>query len=522
MGRTITAIPATINYFTDAPINSVTKRRVAGYARVSTDDSEQLISYENQVKYYTNYIQTRPDWEFAGLYTDEGITGTNTKQRQGFNRMIEDALNGKIDLIVTKSVSRFARNTVDSLTMIRKLKENGVEVFFEKENIWTMDSKGELLLTIMSSLAQEESRSISENVKWGMRKNFADGKVSVAYKTFLGYEKGPNGKMVVNEEQAKVVRLIYQMFINGATYAGIASELESQGIKTAGGRTRWHASTIRSILRNEKYKGDSLLQKRFTVDFLSKKQKKNEGELPQYYVAGDHEAIISPATFDLVQKEISRRRHNGNQYFGDSIFSAKIKCGECGSWYGPKTWHSTKPNRKRVLMCNGRTMHKVKCHTPAISPELVKELFINSVNKLLLNKEGTIHEINDIIQNNCNTAELLEKQAKYEAKLQQFVEKSEKIVELNSQAVLEQEKYRKAYEKLTKQYATAKKQYDKLDKAIFEKDVRRERLTFLKEKLNGLEIQTEFNERLWRDLIDYLTVYSKKNIVVRFIGGIEV
>ncbi len=189
----VTVLPATRNRFTTAPIASVQKRRVAAYARVSTDSDEQLTSYEAQVDYYTHYIKERPDWTFAGMYADEGISGTNTKRREGFNQMITDALAGKIDLIVTKSVSRFARNTVDSLTTVRRLKEKGVEVYFQKENIYTLDSKGELLITIMSSLAQEESRSISENVTWGQRKRFADGKVSMPYKNFLGYRKGGNG-----------------------------------------------------------------------------------------------------------------------------------------------------------------------------------------------------------------------------------------------------------------------------------------------------------------------------------------
>ena len=213
----VTVLPATRNRFTTAPIASVQKRRVAAYARVSTDSDEQLTSYEAQVDYYTHYIKERPDWSFAGMYADEGISGTNTRRRDGFNQMITDALAGKIDLIVTKSVSRFARNTVDSLTTVRKLKEKGVEVYFQKENIYTLDSKGELLITIMSSLAQEESRSISENVTWGCRKRFADGKVSMPYKNFLGYRKGENGEPEIVPEEAEVVRRIYRLFLEGQT-----------------------------------------------------------------------------------------------------------------------------------------------------------------------------------------------------------------------------------------------------------------------------------------------------------------
>ena len=211
MARAITVIPATKNIITSIANTSVKKRRVAAYARVSTDNDEQFTSYEAQIDYYTKYIQKREDWEFVCVYTDEGISGTNTKNRKGFNDMVQDALDGKIDLIITKSVSRFARNTVDSLVTVRKLKESGVEVFFEKENIYTFDSKGELLITIMSSLAQEESRSISENVTWGQRKRFADGKVTMPFKHFLGYDRGPDGHPVINEEEAKVVRQIYRL-----------------------------------------------------------------------------------------------------------------------------------------------------------------------------------------------------------------------------------------------------------------------------------------------------------------------
>ena len=213
--KNVTVIPATISQRTRKSTQAQTRRKVAGYARVSTDSEEQVTSYEAQVDYYTQYIKANPEWEFVKVYTDEGISGTNTKKREGFNQMVEDALAGRIDLIITKSVSRFARNTVDSLTTIRKLKASGTEVFFEKENIWTFDSKGELLLTIMSSLAQEESRSISERITWGKRKQFADGKVSLPYKQFLGYRKGANGLPEIVPEEAQIVRLIYRLFMEG-------------------------------------------------------------------------------------------------------------------------------------------------------------------------------------------------------------------------------------------------------------------------------------------------------------------
>lgn len=252
MAKNVITIPATISKFTASPLGSRAKRKVAAYARVSTDRDEQLTSYEAQVDYYTNYIKGREDWEFVSVYADEGITGCNTTHRNGFNSMVEDALAGKIDLIITKSVSRFARNTVDSLTTIRKLKESGTECYFEKENIWTFDGKGELLLTIMSSLAQEESHSISENCTWGQRKRFQDGKVTVPFKRFLGYDRGEDGNLVVNEEQAVIVRRIYGLFLQGKTPYAIAGQLTEEGIPTPGGKKNWGKAVVQSILTKGK------------------------------------------------------------------------------------------------------------------------------------------------------------------------------------------------------------------------------------------------------------------------------
>ena len=345
----------------EAPIKAPTqkkaspkKRRVCGYARVSTDRDEQFTSYEAQIDYYTKFISAHDDWQFVKVYTDEGITGTSTKKRDGFNSMIADALNGKIDLIVTKSVSRFARNTVDSLTTIRELKENNVEVFFEKENIWTFDSKGELLITIMSSLAQEESRSISENVTWGWRKRISDGKVTLSFSRFLGYDKGPNGELIVNPEEAIVVQRIYKEFLDGKTLAEIITSLESDHVKTPTGLDNWKKDQICRMLRNEKYKGDALLQKTYTDSFLTKKAIKNDGSVPMYYVTGDHEAIIDPVMWDAAQLEYQNRIITDDNRISSDYLANRFRCGDCGHWYGV---HHLKIRRihgrgyKRVLWC---------------------------------------------------------------------------------------------------------------------------------------------------------------------------
>lgn len=386
MAVRVTAIPATVNPLTANSIETAKRRRAAAYARVSTDHEDQLTSYAAQVEYYTEYIQSREDLEFVGVYTDEGISGTSTAHREGFKRMVADALEGKIDLIITKSVSRFARNTVDSLSTIRLLKEHKVECYFEKENIRTFDSKGELLLTIMASLAQEESRSISENCVWGQRKRFADGKVTVPFSRFLGYDRGADGNLVVNEKEAEIVRRIYDLFLQGETPYGIAKLLTEECVPTPGGKEKWGYGVVQSILTNEKYKGDALLQKVFTVDYLTKKKKLNEGEVPQYYVEGNHEAIISAEVFEMVQAEFDRRR-DLKEKRGSDIFSARLVCGDCGGFFNSKVWHSTNKYRRVIWQCGCKYDNDPKCTSPHLVEEEIRLIFVKAVNGLIADGE---------------------------------------------------------------------------------------------------------------------------------------
>ena len=365
------------------------KKRVAAYARVSTEKDEQQNSYDAQIDYYTTLIRNNPEWEFVDIYSDEGITGTSIKNRDGFNRMIDDALAGKIDLILTKSVSRFARNTVDSLTTVRKLKEKGIEVYFEKENIYTLDAKGELLITIMSSLAQEESRSISQNTTWGQRKRFADGKMSLAYSNFLGYRRGAElGDMEIVEEEAVIVRRIYSEFLAGKTPYDIAKHLTEDGIPTPMGKTKWHTTVIESILKNEKYKGDALLQKTVTTDFLTHTHKRNEGEAPQFYVEKNHPAIVRPEVFEMVQEEFRRRKAAGGRMQSVSIFSGRIVCEDCGGFYGRKVWHSTsKKYRAYHWHCNNKFQKRCSCQTPTLKEESIEQAFLSAINSLIKKKK---------------------------------------------------------------------------------------------------------------------------------------
>jgi len=520
MPRAVTMIPATKNIFTANPINAVSKRRVAGYARVSTDSDEQFTSYEAQIDYYTKYIKSRDDWKYVSVYTDEGISATNTKHRDGFNQMIQDALDGQIDLIVTKSVSRFARNTVDSLVTVRKLKEKGVEVFFEKENIFTLDSKGELLITIMSSLAQEESRSLSENVTWGQRKRFSDGKVNMPYKRFLGYEKGENGLPRVVEEEAAVIRLIFKLYLEGKTPSGICLILEHANIPTPGGKQKWSQSTVNSILQNEKYKGDALLQKTFTVDFLSKKKKDNEGEVPQYYVESSHPPIIEPLEFDMVQAETARRKSIGNYYSGNSIFSSKLVCGDCGSFYGQKVWHSTDAYRRVIWQCNGKFKGENKCTTPHLEAETIQRMFLKAYNQMMGNRERVIEDCEIMQTTLCDCTKLDADIAKWQEEIEVVAELVKKHVQDNASCAQSQDEYSKRYENLAKRYEKAVAKCEALTTERMGREARDNELHLFIEALRTQPLVLDtWDERLWITLVEKGTVHTDGGVAFEFKNG---
>ena len=398
MAKNITVIPAKTNRSSLAENLEPKKKRVAAYCRVSTDQEEQLSSYEAQVNYYTNYIEKHPDYEFAGIYADEGISGTTTKKREQFNRMIEDCKAGKIDMIITKSISRFARNTLDCLNFVRQLKDLGIGVTFEKEAIFTLDSKGEVLLSILSSLAQDESRSISENSTWGIRRRFEQGKLHVNHTKFLGYDKDKNGNLVVNEKQAKIVRRIYKEFLDGKGANRIARDLELGGVANWNGKAKWYEGSIRKMLTNEKYKGDALLQKTYTVDFLSKKRADNNGEVPQYYVEDSHPAIIDKEMWEAVQLEMERRRNFALQYGIQKLeyattsnpFAGRVICGSCGQVFGRKVWNSTDDRFRRIIWrCNGKYPAKGEkgCESRHVDDVVLYQAFVNVFNMMVENKD---------------------------------------------------------------------------------------------------------------------------------------
>lgn len=506
MPARVTVLPATRNLFTTAPIKSTRKRRVAAYARVSTDSEEQLTSYTAQVSYYTEYIQRNLEWEFVKVYTDEGISGTNTKHREGFNTMVADALAGQIDLIVTKSVSRFARNTVDTLTTVRKLKERGVEVYFEKENIYTLDNKGELLITIMSSLAQEESRSISENVTWGHRKRMADGKVMMPYGIFLGYRKGEDGLPEIVPEEAETVRRIYRLFLEGKTPVGIAKILTDDGVPTPGGKDKWSPTTIKSILGNERYKGDALLQKTFCIDFLTKKMKVNEGEVPQYYVENSHPAIVSKETFDQVQQELEQRKKAGRHHRGTSIFSGKIVCECCGEYYGSKVWHSTTKYRRVIWQCNLKYKGAEKCETPHMSEEELTAKYVQAVNQLLGNRQTIQDDCQMLIATLSDTTALDEEKTACMDEMRTIEHLIEQAIRENASRVLNQAEYNERYDALITRYEAAKAKAARLDAKIAGRVARRDELKRFAQTLSQGKPITTFSDNLWIALLDHVTV----------------
>ena len=377
------------------------KMRVAAYCRVSTDSEEQLNSYEAQKTYYTQKIQDSPDWEMAGIYADEGISGTSLKKRTQFNKMITACKRGHIDLIITKSLSRFARNTVDCLETVRLLKANGIGVYFEKENINTLTESSEFLITLFSGFAQAESESLSKNVAWGKAKSAEAGKVTFQYKKMLGYRKGADGQPEIVPEEAEVIKRIYHRYLDGCTLGQIKRELDEDNVPTAQGVEFWSPAIIHNILTNEKYIGDALLQKTYVTDCISKKVKKNQGERAMYYVENNHPAIISREMFDQVRNEMTRRsskrkvlQKSGKtelgKYSGKYALTELLVCGECGSPYKRVTW--ARNGKKRIVWrCVSRLEFGTQyCHnSPTLDESKLHSAILASMNEFaVIRQEG--------------------------------------------------------------------------------------------------------------------------------------
>ena len=402
--KNIMVIPARKRVGSTAAKEKIKKLRVAAYCRVSTETEEQNSSYEVQVAHYTEFIKKNTEWEFAGIFADDGISGTNTKKRDEFNRMIAECMDGNIDMVITKSISRFARNTLDCLQYIRQLKDKNISVYFEKENINTMDAKGEVLLTIMASLAQQESQSLSQNVKLGLQYRYQQGKVQVNHKRFMGYTKDEDGNLIIVPEEAEIIKRIYREYLEGQSLVGIGRGLEKDGIFTAAGKPRWRPETIKKILLNEKYIGDALLQKTFTVDFLTKKRVKNEGHVPQYYVENSHEAIIPKELFLQTQEELHRR---SNIYTGADknkrIYSSKYAlstitfCGDCGDIYRRVYWN-IHGRKEFVWRCVTRIEQGPEvCKNRTVKEAELYDAVMTAINRLLAGGDNMIRILEENI-----------------------------------------------------------------------------------------------------------------------------
>jgi DNA invertase Pin-like site-specific DNA recombinase len=514
----VTVIPSTKNQHTQLPLNSHTLRRVAAYARVSTLTDEQYTSYEAQVSYYKKFIQERNDWTYINVYADEGLSGTSTKKRTQFTQMISDALKGKIDLIITKSISRFARNTLDTISFVRKLKDKGIEVYFEKENLWSLDPKSELILTIMASIAQEESRSISQNVTWGKRVSFQQGKVSFAYKNFLGYKK-VDDKLVIDEDQAVIVRLIYRMFlVEGKTASGIANYLKAQHIKTPAGKTNWTKNTVNSILTNEKYKGDALLQKTYTENYLEHKIVKNDGQIPKYYVENNHPAIIDKDTWDQVQIEIKRRENIGAHYSSTDVFSSKLMCGDCGGFYGKKKWHSNSKYSRFIYQCNRKfEKGKPKCQTPNLTEEEIKLKFIEEYNLTMKDKQRIIDDTNEVIKVLTDTEQIDHEIKSLNSELNVLVELMNRLIKENSKTFMNNDEYDNKYTELTTRYEKTKKNLENLINTRKYKNDQAIKMNLFNKSIRKSNCRlSDWNEQIWMLLVNTATIYRSKLITINF------
>lgn len=540
--RTVTVIPARVSALPGMPTLAVQKKRVAAYTRVSTNSEEQLTSYEAQVKHYTEYIQSKEHtdhWQFVSVYTDKGITGTSTAKREGFNRMIQDALAGKIDLIITKSVSRFARNTVDTLTTIRKLKEHGVEVYFEEQNIYTMDGKGEVLLTIMSSIAQEESRNISENVTWGMRKRFADGKVSMPYKQFMGYRRSKTGTPEVVEAEAQIIRTIFRRFLEGATSAIIARELnaadipcpsrksllganENEAEKARKKTARWSPSTIESILTNEKYKGDAILQKTYCTDYIRKTFVVNDGsEIPKYYAQNSHPAIISAEVFDLTQMELEWRRSLKGSYSGKSCFASRIVCGDCGAFYGSKVWHSTDEYRRMIWRCNNKYEGDKKCSTPRVTQDELEKAFVRVMQKVIDEKDAIFAVCHTALDEVLDTSELDRIATGLQEQTMLISARARRLVEENARVRRDQEEYQREYDALAVEHEKLSRQIQEVEAQRKDKADRRRRIEVFLRMLEEQEECVRFKPYAFVALVDKVIIGQKKSLKFIFRNGVE-
>ena len=512
----VMVIPARKSTAATKTLEARPQLKVAAYCRVSTDSDEQATSYEAQIEHYTELINNHPEWSLAGIFADDGISGTNTKNRTEFNKMITACEKGEINLVITKSISRFARNTLDCLKYIRKLKELNIPVFFEKENINTMDAKGEVMITIMASLAQQESQSLSQNVKLGLQYRYQQGHVQVNHNWFLGYTKDSDGNLIIDPEQAEVVKRIYREYLLGYSMDKIAAGLEKDGILTGAGRKKWWPSTVKKILTNEKYIGDALLQKTYTTDFLNKTRVKNNGIVPQYYVKDSHPAIIPKKLFMEVQSEFVRRSTkkaigpNGKKrsFSSNNAFSNIIICGNCNEIFCRVHWYRN--NQSFIKWRCGSKLNKngVDCDSKSIDEKDLKEMVIRAINAILAAKNDYL----DVLKNNIQ--KIID-----HSSTPDIVSMEDKLMSLQEE-LLQKVNDRKQYDDIAKEILRLREIKDKAETEMFQRTTNINRI---KEVCDFIETQpqelTKYDDPLMRRLLDSIIVYND-HITVKLKSGI--
>ena len=506
------------------------KLKVAAYARVSTDEAEQLNSYKTQCDYYTSYIQGKPEWEFVGLYADEGITGTSAKRRKEFQRLIRDAMDGKIDLILVKSVSRFARNTVDSLQTVRKLRDKGVKIYFEKENIDSLDAKCDMILSIYSSLAEEESRSISTNIRWAHQKKVERGEVVLNFNNIYGYQQDENKNVTIKIQEAEVVREIYHKYLIGYSIRRIIRELKENEIKSPLGSSKWSSSTIKGILENEKYIGDVILQKTYKRDFLTQRRVRNTGQAPQKYVENNHPAIVDRLTWNAVQAEIERRNSlrsteatGKGRYDMRYAFSGVIECGECNSNF--RRHNYTNGNKiERTWACKEHLKGNKYCTQEILKEEVLEEMFVNTLNRLLENRDKVLKKVE---------ASVKEAMLEVGTDNKQQIEKVDLMIEKLQADMLELNKRRGKREVDAEQYNTESREImEQLDELFKQRDeliaeqsdgaLSKSQYKMLTDFLKNEQKQTEFDKDVFTKLIEKIIVNSRADITFIFKDGTEI
>lgn len=508
--------------------------RVAAYCRVSTDSEEQMTSYINQLEFYTQKINENPAWDMVEVFADEGTTGTNTKHRKEFNRMMELCKKGKIDLILTKSIARFARNTLDSIQYVRMLRQIGVTVVFEQEGINSLDPESEQMLTMYASMAQNESQNLSKNVKWGVHRNYANGKVG-CMKT-LGYKKGDDGQLCIVPEQAETVKLVFQMYLDGASYSGIAKELERLGATTIQGKKKWRQGVIDYMLSNEKYIGDALLQKTFIEDFLSKNVKKNTGFLPQYYVSNNHPPIISRDVFKRVQYEKTRRRNlkatsskkaktKVGKYSSKYALTEIMICGECASPYRRVTW-SRNGIKRIVWRCINRLDYGTRyCQdSPTLKESDLHKTILSFINQMADSKETLrdmlakyCYEVVGDGQESNRKKQIQQRLEELRQSINEYVKPANRDGESNSKKTEPWE-----FQKINHEFKQLKSELDKLQEHEDAEEMENASILATQRILSETDFTaTEFDDTQVRQIIEQVIVLSEDKIRIRVKGGFE-